>query len=105
MVAARAGAAPLRYHRARHAHCWPHCLAQIAGAGAALDQGFRLPFTKDRALEKDQDIYNRTFDYAIGLHGKEVRSSGVPVRANSLVVDTLDFNIFAVTESSSGVTI
>ena len=32
-------------------------------------------------------------------------SSGVPVRANSLVVDTLDFNIYAVTESSSGVTI
>jgi hypothetical protein len=29
----------------------------------------------------------------------------VPVRANSLVVDTLDFNIYAVTESSSGVTI
>jgi hypothetical protein len=26
-------------------------------------------------------------------------------RANSLVVDTLDFNIYAVTESSSGVTI
>jgi hypothetical protein len=26
----------------------------------------------------------------------------VPVRANSLVVDTLDFNIYAVTESSSG---
>jgi hypothetical protein len=29
----------------------------------------------------------------------------LPVRANSLVVDTLDFNIYAVTESSSGVTI
>jgi hypothetical protein len=26
----------------------------------------------------------------------------VPVRANSLVVDTLDFNIYAVNESSSG---
>src|SRR5262245_48311886 len=25
----------LRYHSARHAHCWPHCPAQIAGA--ALD--------------------------------------------------------------------
>ena len=27
----------------------------------------------------------------------------MPVRANSLVIDTLDFNIYAVTESSSGV--
>jgi hypothetical protein len=29
----------------------------------------------------------------------------VPVRANSLVVDTLDFNIYAAIESSSGVII
>jgi hypothetical protein len=29
----------------------------------------------------------------------------VPVRANSLVVDTLDFNIYAITESSRGVII
>jgi hypothetical protein len=48
----------------------------------------------------------RTFDYAIRLHGKEVREALMcPVRANSLVVDTLDFNIYAVTKSSSGVTI
>jgi hypothetical protein len=30
---------------------------------------------------------------------------GVPVRANSLVVDSLNFNIYAVIESSSGVII
>jgi hypothetical protein len=47
----------------------------------------------------------RTFDYAIRLHGKGAREAGVPVRANSLVVDTLDFNIYAVTESTSGITI
>jgi hypothetical protein len=47
----------------------------------------------------------RTFDYAIRLHGKEAREAGVPVRATSLVVDTLDFNIYAAIESSSGVII
>jgi hypothetical protein len=52
VVAARAGAAPLRYHRARHAHCWPHCLAQIAGAGAALDHArcSSLALTPSRSL-------------------------------------------------------
>jgi hypothetical protein len=47
----------------------------------------------------------RTFDYAIRLHGKGAREAVVCRFVNSLVVDTLDFNIYAVTESSSGVTI
>jgi hypothetical protein len=47
----------------------------------------------------------RTFDYAIRLHGKEAREALVPVRANSLVVDTRDFNIYAITESSRGIII